>query len=107
MLPMAIMMAPMLFQDLSLTSTSVIGLEDSNTYQSTAVLSWDLSGLLQLAEMSGELPADLEVDGAPFVELVMDLGMGGFGDEVTLEVPEDVTIIPLADLMNEGGASID
>ena len=107
MLPMAMMMAPMLFQDLSLTSTSVIGLEDSNTYQSTAVLSWDLSGLLQLAEMSGELPADLAVDGAPFVELVMDLGMGGFGDEVTLEVPTDVTIIPLADLMNEGGAGID
>jgi hypothetical protein len=107
MLPMAMMMAPMLFQDLSLTSTSVIGLEDNNTYQSTAVLSWDLSGLLQLAEMSGELPADFEVDGTPFVELVMDLGMGGFGDEVTLEAPEDVTIIPLADLMNEGGASID
>lgn len=93
-------MAPMLFRDLLVESTSVIGLDDFFLYESSFDFNWDLTSLIQLAAMSDDSLADAVNAGmAPAMSLTVDMDYGGYGEAITVEVPEDVEIIPLDQMM--------
>jgi hypothetical protein len=93
-------MAPMLFRDLLVESTSVIGLDDFLLYESSFNFDWDLASLVQLAAMSDDSLADAVNAGmAPAMSLTVDMDYGGYDEAITVEAPEDVEIIPLDQMM--------
>jgi hypothetical protein len=92
-------MAPMLFRDLDVQSTTTIGLDDHMTYATEFHFEWDLASLMQFAAMADPGLADLAADAEPVVEFHFTIDMSDFGAEMTFEAPEDVQEIPLEELM--------
>ena len=78
----------------------MIGLDDFLLYESSFTFDWDLASLVQLAAMSDDSLADAVNAGmAPAMSLTVDMDYGGYGEAITVEVPEDVEIIPLDQMM--------
>ncbi len=91
--------APMIFRDLNVETSSTIGLDDKLTHATTFDFSWDLAALVQLAAMGDpELAASLG-DAGPLIAFNIILDMSDFNDEMIFEVPEDVQMIPLEQMM--------
>lgn len=79
-------MAPMLFHDLELSTTSTIGIEDSYQYALSTVFDWDLTNLLRLAAMGDDSLKDLLQSGlAPAVQFTFDGNYWDFNEEATIE----------------------
>ena len=90
------LLAPMLFQGLDADAHTVIGLDNFYTYSSDLSLAWDLTSLLQFAAMSDpELGVQLSPGQSSIIEFGFDSTFDQFNEEFTVEVPEDVEIIPL------------
>jgi hypothetical protein len=94
------MMGPMLFTGITATATQTIGLDDLLQYDYESELSWDMAGLLQMAQTSGMLPADLPSDNVGFgiKVLTSDDNMSIEATE-TIEAPADAAMIPLEGLL--------
>jgi hypothetical protein len=92
-------MAPMVFRDLEIESRTTIGLDDFMTYATEFSLVWDLASLMQFAAMTDPGLAEAMGDAEPLIEFDAAINMSDFNTEMEFEVPEDVQIIPLDELV--------
>jgi hypothetical protein len=93
-LPMVGMMAPMVFADLIISSSTSVDPETANVTNSSTELSWDLAGLLQMAAMSGALPPELNTGAPMAISFTTSVDNSDFNVEQTIEAPADATMIP-------------
>lgn len=92
-LPMLGMMAPMIFADLIISNSTTID-ADSHVTNSSSELSWDLSGLLQMAAMSGQLPAGIDASKPVSMSFTSSVENSDFDAEQTIEAPADAMVLP-------------
>ena len=92
-LPMLGMMAPMIFADLVISNATTID-ADSHVTNSSSEFSWDLSGLLQMAAMSGQLPAGMDASTPVSVSFTTSVDNSDFDAEQTIEAPADAMVLP-------------
>ena len=89
------MMGPMLFQGLNIGSTETVGLDPNYIYQTTAGVSWDLTSLIQMAAMSGQMPEGLDPNAPIAFDLQTSVTNSDIGGEQTIEAPADAMMIPI------------
>jgi len=92
-------MAPMLFRDLEVSAQSTIGLDDSMTHSTEFNLTWDLASLMQFAAMTDPALAEAMGDAEPVITLGFTMDLSDFNADMAFEVPEDVQMIPLDEMM--------
>jgi hypothetical protein len=92
-LPMVGMMAPMIFGDLVVGSSTTVDADNFVTNSSTE-FSWDLAGLLQMAATTGALPPELNTGGPMSISLTTSVDNADFNVEQMIEAPADATMIP-------------
>lgn len=83
---------------LSISGSSTIGTETYYLYNDNTAFVWDMAGLMQMAAMSGALPADM-AGGDAMISITSDVTNSEIGAELTLEVPADAMMIPLEAMM--------
>jgi len=93
-LPMLGMMAPMIFADLKIGSSVTIDPENNYVTNSTSEFSWDLSGLLQMAAMSGQLPSELDASAPMAISFTTNVDNSDFDVPQTIEAPADAMVLP-------------
>lgn len=94
------MMGPMLFQGLTSESTAAVSLDEPNYILSTSSLfSWDLTSLLQMAAMSGAVPADQLPSGQSLIEISTTVVNSDIGGEQMIEAPADAQVVPAEAMM--------
>jgi hypothetical protein len=98
--------APMLFRDLDVSSSTVIGLDDKLAHAADFSFSWDLSSLLQFAAMSDPAVAEAMGDAQPVISLEMAADYADFNDEMIFDVPNDVQMIPLEQLVPQDTSAV-
>jgi hypothetical protein len=98
--------APMVFRDLQIESTYVVGLDDKLAYAATGDFSWDLSSVMQFAAMTDPALAEVMGDAQPLVDMQFALEYADFGAEMEIEVPDDVQMIPLEQLMPQDTSAV-
>jgi hypothetical protein len=98
-LPMVSMMAPMLFADLVVGNSVTIGTEDMYVYNTSTEFSWDLAGLIQMAAMSGALPAEIDASAPMAISFTTNVDNADFNVEQTIEAPADAMMIPVEAMM--------
>jgi hypothetical protein len=101
------MMGPALFTGMTATATETIGLDDLYQYDYESELAWDMSGLVQMAAASGQLPAELQPTGdeVGFIvnTIISNDNMSTEATE-TIAAPEDAAMIPLEGVLNASTA---
>lgn len=96
------LMGPMLFQGLTSESTVSVTIDEPNyVVGQTSLFSWDLSGLLQMAAMSGALSADQMPSGASLIEFSTSVTNSDINGEQTIEAPADAMVIPAEAMMQQ------
>jgi hypothetical protein len=87
------MMAPMIFADLVINSSTTI---DADNYVSNTAseFSWDLAGLLQMAAMGGALPPELDASAPMAISFTTNVDNSDFNVEQTVEAPADAQMLP-------------
>ncbi len=98
-LPMLGMMAPMIFADLNVGNSVTVGTEDMYVYNTSTEFSWDLSGLIQMAAMSGALPAGMDASAPVSVSVMTSVDHSDFNGEQMVEAPADAMMIPADSFM--------
>jgi hypothetical protein len=98
--------APMLFRDLDIATSTVIGLDDKLTHNQSFDLTWDLASLMQLAAMSDPSVAEALGDAEPVVTFGFTADYSDFNDEMIFEVPEDAQMIPLEQLLPQDTSAV-
>lgn len=99
-LTMLSFMGPILFQGLVLESSTAVSLDEPNyVVAQTTLFSWDLSSLLQMAAMTGALPADQMPSGASLIEFATSVVNSAFNEPQTIDAPADALIIPAESMM--------
>ncbi len=94
------MMGPMIFQGLTSESVTAVSIDEPNYVIGEASLfSWDLTSVLQMAAMSGAVPADQLPSGASLIEVSTNVVNSDIGGEQTIEAPADATVIPAEAMM--------
>ena len=103
-LPMLGMMAPMIFADLKVGNSVTVGTDDMFVYNTSTEFNWDLSGLLQMAAMSGALPEGLDASNPMSVSFNTNIDYSDFNAEQTVEAPADAMMIPVESMMGESSS---
>ena len=97
------MMGPMLFTGMTATAKQTIGLDDLLQYEYESEVAWDMSGLVQMAAASGQLPAELKPtsDNVGF-DIKTAISNSDMSTEATatIEPPADAQMIPLESVLN-------
>jgi len=94
------MMGPMLFQGLIAENAVAVSLDEPNyVVAQSSLFSWDLSGLLQMAAMSGALPADMMSSGASVIEFATSVVNSDFNAPQDITAPADAMVIPAEAMM--------
>lgn len=94
------MMGPMIFQGLTSESSTAVSIDEPNYVVGASTLfSWDLSGLLQMAAMSGAVPADQLPSGQSLIEFSTIVVNSEIGVEQTIEAPADAQVVPAEAMM--------
>jgi hypothetical protein len=94
------LMGPMLFQGLISESVTAVSLDEPNyIVAQESLFSWDLSGLLQMAAMSGAIPADEMPSGASLIEFSTSVVNSGFNEPQDIAAPADAMMIPAEAMM--------
>ena len=97
------MMGPMLFTGMTATAKQTIGLDDLLQYEYESEVAWDMSGLVQMAAASGQLPAELKPtsDNVGF-DIKTAISNSDMSTEATttVEAPADAQMIPLESVLN-------
>lgn len=101
------MMGPMLFTGMTATAKQTIGLDDLLLYEYESEVAWDMSGLVQMAAASGQLPAELQPTsdqvGFDIKTAISNSNMSTEATE-TIEAPADAQMIPLESVLNAAAA---
>lgn len=97
-LSMIPMIGPMIFQGLEIGGTTNIGIDDSLVYQAAQSIKWDLSGLIQMAAMSGQLPAEFKAGDKVAFDISTDVASSDFNADQAIAAPADAMMIPLESL---------
>lgn len=96
------MMGPMLFTGMTATAKQTIGLDDLYQYEYESEVAWDMSGLVQMAAASGQLPAELKPTsdqvGFDIKTAISNSNMSTEATE-TIEAPADAQMIPLESVL--------
>lgn len=96
------MMGPMLFDGLTSESVTAVNVDEPNfLVAQSSLFSWDLSGLLQMAAMSGAVPADMMPSGASIIEVAISVVNMGFNEPQEIEAPADAMIVPAETMMEQ------
>jgi hypothetical protein len=98
--------APMLFRDLKIESTYVVGLDDKLAYAATGDFSWDLSSVMQFAAMTDPSVAEAMGDAQPMIDMQVDIEYSDQNAEMEMEVPDDVQMIPLEQLVPQDTSAV-
>jgi hypothetical protein len=98
--------APMLFRDLDVNMQTVIGEDDKLMYSQTFDLTWDLASLMQFAAMSDPALAEAMGDAEPAISFNFASDYADFNDEMIFEVPDDVQMIPLEQLVPQDTSAV-
>ncbi len=94
------LMGPMLFQGLTSESTTMVSVDEpSYIVGQSTLFSWDLAGLLQMAAMSGAIPADEMPSGESKIEIFTSVLNGDFNEAQEIEAPADAQIVPAEAMM--------
>ena len=97
------MMGPMLFTGMTATAKQTIGLDDLLLYEYESEVAWDMSGLVQMAAASGQLPAELQPTsdnvGFDIKTAISNSNMATEATE-TIAAPADAQMIPLESVLN-------
>ncbi len=94
------MMGPMIFQGLTSQSVTAVSIDEPNyTIGESSLFSWDLTSVLQMAAMSGAVPADQMPSGASLLEVSTTVVNSDIGGEQTIEAPADANVIPAEAMM--------
>ena len=97
------MMGPMLFTGMTATAKQTIGLDDLYQYEYESEVAWDMSGLVQMAAASGQLPAELTPtsDQVGF-DIKTTISNSDMATEATktIDAPADAQMIPLESVLN-------
>lgn len=94
------MMGPMLFEGLTSENVTAVSLDEPNyVVAQTSLFSWDLSGLLQMAAMSGAVPADMMPSGESMIEIATAVVNMGFNEPQEIEAPADAMVVPAESMM--------
>ena len=97
------MMGPMLFTGMTATAKQTIGLDDLYQYEYESEVAWDMSGLVQMAAASGQLPAELKPtsDQVGF-DIKTTISNSDMSTEATktIDAPADAQMIPLESVLN-------
>lgn len=94
-LSMIPMVGPMIFQGLEVGGSTTVGLTDNYIEESTAEFKWDLSGLIQMAAMSGQLPEGVVAGDTVAIDITTDVADSDFNADQAIEAPADAMMIPL------------
>jgi hypothetical protein len=66
----------------------------------SSIFAWDLAGLLQMAAMSGALPADMTPTGGPStVSFEVAVDNADFNGDVVIEAPADAVMVSAEQMM--------
>ena len=96
------MMGPMIFEGLVVENTTAVNIEEPNFVVAQAsVFSWDLAGLMQMAAMSGAVPADMMPSGASMVEFVTTVVNSAFNEPQEITAPADALMVPAESMMQQ------
>jgi len=98
-LSMIPLVGPMVFQGLEVGGSKSIGIDDSYVYDSSASVKWDLSGLIQMAAMSGQLPAGIKSGDKVAFDISTDVANSNFDADQGIVAPADAMMIPLESMM--------
>lgn len=94
------LMGPMLFQGLTSESTTMASIDEPNyIVGQSSLFSWDLAGLLQMAAMSGAVPADEMPTGESKIEISTSVMNADFNEPQEIEAPADAQIVPAEAMM--------
>ncbi len=101
------MMGPMLFTGITATAKQTIGLDDLYQYDYESEVAWDMSGLVQMAAASGQLPAELQPTsdqvGFSVKTIISNDNLSTEATE-TIEAPAGAQMIPLESVLNASTA---
>lgn len=100
-LPMLGMMAPMIFADLDVGNTVTIDTNELFVTNTSTRFAWDLTGLIQMAAMSGALPPELDASSPMSLSFMTNLDYSDFNAGQTVEAPADAMMIPVESMMSE------
>lgn len=96
------MMGPMLFEGLASESAAAVSLDDPNLIVAqNTIFSWDLSGLLQMAAMSGAVPAEMMPSGASMIEFFTSVVNSDFNEPQEIVAPADALMVPAESMMQQ------
>jgi hypothetical protein len=96
------MMGPMLFEGLTSENVTAVSLDEPNyVVAQTSLFSWDLSGLLQMAAMSGAVPADMMPSGESMIEIATSVVNMDFNEPQEIEAPADAMVVPAESMMQQ------
>jgi len=94
------LMGPMLFQGLTSESTTMASIDEPNyIVGQSSLFSWDLAGLLQMAAMSGAVPADQMPSGESKIEISTSVMNSSINEPQEIEAPADAQIVPAEAMM--------
>ena len=94
------LMGPMLFQGLTVEAAQAVDLESEMQVAYASTFSWDLASLLQMAAMSGQLPADMMSDSA-MIDFSTSVTNSAINEPVEIVAPEDAMVIPAEAMMTQ------
>jgi hypothetical protein len=92
------LMGPMLFQGLTVEAAQAVDQDSEMQLAYSSTFSWDLAGLLQMAAMSGQLPAEMMSDSA-LIDFSTSVVNSAINEPVEIEAPADAMVIPAEAMM--------
>jgi hypothetical protein len=94
------LMGPMLFQGLTVEAAQAVDLDTEMQVAYSSTFSWDLASLLQMAAMSGQLPADMMSDTA-MIDFSTSVLNSAINEPVEIAAPADALVIPAEAMMTQ------
>jgi hypothetical protein len=94
------LMGPMLFQGLTVEAAQAVDLDTEMQVAYSSTFSWDLASLLQMAAMSGQLPADMMSDTA-MIDFSTSVLNSAINEPVEIAAPADAFVIPAEAMMTQ------
>ena len=91
---------PTLFQGLTVEAAQAVDLETAMQLAYISTFSWDLASRLQMAAMSGQLPADMTSDSA-MIDFSTSVVNSAINEPVEIVAPEDAMLIPAEAMMTQ------
>ncbi|MEZ4620728.1 MAG: tetratricopeptide repeat protein [Caldilineaceae bacterium] len=89
--------APALFRDLEVSSSTTVGLDSGHEVASTATFHWDLTTLIQIIQQFGEVELPDLADEI-YIAFQVETANNAFDEPVVVAAPVDAELVPLENL---------